>query len=111
MKRLGALVASALLAILGGDSLTANDFVVKYCADCHDNDVQEGQVNLVGLGKNLTTLFDAYDQVILEQMPPEDADQPPSEERAAFVKHLEGLLASKGFNRKTQPGYGNYVDH
>lgn len=95
------------------ETLSPDDFMVAYCSDCHDADMRKGKVNLdgFGVGVDLQLMFDVYDQVVLEQMPPEDKDQPSSIERQAFIDHLESLLAAEGFNRKLQPGYGNYVNH
>ena len=88
-------------------------YLDKYCVDCHNASTAEGDVSLELFYQkhSLRQLFDVYDQTVLEYMPPKDAEQPSSEEREAFTALLEQMLATKGHDRKSMAGYGNYVDH
>jgi hypothetical protein len=88
-------------------------FLENHCLDCHDRESAKGDLVLEDFHRkqDLRTLFDVYDQTILEYMPPEKKKQPTTEERKAFVDQLEEMLKEKGHDRKAMAGYGNYVDH
>ncbi len=71
-----------------------NDFLGKYCAECHDADVQKGDRNFEKFAlplKNTNDLIDArdiIDQLTLREMPPKKADQPKDDERLAMIRAL-----------------------
>jgi len=108
-----ALGGVALGSVAHADEPTGALYLKKFCLDCHDSSAAEGDVNLELFSENhtLRMLFDVYDQTVLEYMPPEDAEQPTSDERAEFIRVLEQMQKAKGHDRKTMAGYGNYVDH
>ena len=108
-----ALGGVALGSAVHADDPTGALYLKKFCLDCHASSEAEGDVNLESFSEKhtLRMLFDVYDQTVLEYMPPEDAEQPTSDERAEFVRVLEQMQKAKGHDRKTMAGYGNYVDH
>lgn len=69
-------------------------FLGKYCTECHDNDVQKGDRNFEAFAlplKKTADLIDArdiIDQLTLKEMPPKKADQPTSDERLAMIRAL-----------------------
>lgn len=95
------------------DEIVIQRYVSTYCLDCHSSDAAEGDIILSELHKtaNVGLLFGTYDQTALHNMPPEDAEQPTPEERAAFVRSLDSYLKKMGHDRTRQPGNGNLVDH
>lgn len=100
-------------AVQAGADPMIEAYLDRYCLSCHDADTQKGKVNLEEFHRqrDLRELFDVHDQTVLEAMPPEKKKQPTPEERAAFLARLEQWLAEAGHDRKTQPGFGNLVDH
>lgn len=107
------LSVEAVALVVRADETIPAAYLREYCLDCHDSETAEGEVNLETFGResSLRQLFDVYDQTVLEYMPPEDAEQPTPEKRSQFIQQLEAMLRSKGHDRKTMAGYGNYVDH
>ena len=99
----------------------ASGFLKNNCLDCHNADTQEGDVRLdtyseLGNQEQVALLNRIEEQVYLEQMPPEDEDQPSPEQRKSFMTWLSGQYLS--LNIKSQfrdklrfPSYGNYVNH
>ncbi len=94
-----------LALIFGAATLCAADFtpaarsfLSKSCAECHDADVQKGnlRVDQLSLAKpdrdQLNRLVLLFDRVQTGEMPPKKAEQPLPEERAAFLKELRGSL-------------------
>ena len=79
-------------------------FLENHCLDCHDRESAKGDLVLEDFHRkqDLRTLFDVYDQAILEYMPPEKKKQPTTEERKAFVDQLEEMLKAKGHDRTYQ---------
>lgn len=78
-------------------------FMGRYCLECHDADVQKGDrdfENFVLPLKSEADLISAkeiIDQVTLKEMPPKKADQPTDEERIALLRILrEGTVAARG---------------
>lgn len=71
-----------------------NQFLGKYCTECHDADVQKGDRNFEAFAlplKNTADLIDArdiIDQLTLKEMPPKKADQPSDSERLAMIRAL-----------------------
>ncbi|PQO25664.1 hypothetical protein C5Y96_22855 [Blastopirellula marina] len=118
MVRLAAQGAVLSIATIAAATTYANEtsiqrYVTKYCLDCHGSDSPEGDVVLAELHTttNVGLLFGTFDQSALHNMPPEDAEQPSSAERAEFLRSLDAYLKAKGHDRTSQPGNGNLIDH
>ncbi|HEY1049761.1 MAG TPA: DUF1592 domain-containing protein, partial [Prosthecobacter sp.] len=78
-------------------------FLSKYCLECHDADVQKGDREFVKFALPLKTEADLIsakeiiDQLTLKEMPPKKADQPSEGERLAMLRALrEGTVAARG---------------
>ena len=78
-------------------------FLGKYCLECHDADVQKGDRAFEKFAlplKSVNELIDArdiIDQLTLKEMPPKKADQPNDEERIAMIRALrDGTVAAHG---------------
>lgn len=78
-------------------------FMSRYCLECHDADVQKGDREFEKFAlplKNEPDLIAAkeiIDQLTLKEMPPKKADQPTDEERLAVLRALrEGTVAARG---------------
>lgn len=81
----------------------AQQFLGKYCLECHDADVQKGDRAFEKFAlplKSVPDLIDArdiIDQLTLKEMPPKKADQPTDEERLSMIRALrEGTVAAYG---------------
>jgi hypothetical protein len=98
-------------AVLTGTSLQAADqspklvqqFLGKYCLECHDSAVKKGDREYETFElplKSETELIEAkdiIDQLTLKEMPPRKADQPSDDERLAMIRALrDGTLAARG---------------
>lgn len=67
----------------------------KYCFDCHDSSTQEGKLNLEEISfevsKDIETA-EHWDNILAalnsKEMPPEDAEQIPDNQKAAFLEDL-----------------------
>jgi hypothetical protein len=78
-------------------------FLGKYCLECHDADVQKGdrsfekfELPLKGTA-DLIEARDIIDQLTLKEMPPKKADQPSDEERIAMIRALrDGTVVAYG---------------
>jgi hypothetical protein len=76
-------------------------FLGKYCLECHDADVQKGdrafekfELPLKSVA-DLIEARDIIDQLTLKEMPPKKADQPKDEERIAMIRALrDGTMAA-----------------
>ena len=98
----------ALSAILSGATLAAAEtpakqveqFLSRYCLECHAADVQKGDRSFEKFTLPLKTLpevieaRDIIDQLTLREMPPKKADQPTDEERLAAIRALRAGTAS-----------------
>jgi hypothetical protein len=78
-------------------------FLGKYCLECHDSDVQKGDREFESFAlplksvADLISAKDIIDQVTLKEMPPKKADQPSDEERLTVLRALrEGTVAARG---------------
>lgn len=78
-------------------------FVGNYCLECHDSLSKKGDRDFESFELPLTSresLVDArdiLDALMLEEMPPKDADQPSEEDRFAALEALHGgIAASRG---------------
>jgi len=93
----------------------------RYCADCHDEDDQKGDVRLDNLAdlkleKRLELLNSIQEQIYFKQMPPEKKKKQPSEiERNELIewvsKELDSYNAAKLNDKLSRPEYGNYLNH
>jgi hypothetical protein len=75
-------------------------FLSRYCLECHAADVQKGDRSFDKFTLPLKTLpevieaRDIIDQLTLREMPPKKADQPTDEERLAAIRALRAGTAS-----------------
>jgi hypothetical protein len=76
-------------------------FLGKYCLECHDADVQKGDRAFDAFAlplKSVADLIEArdiIDQLTLKEMPPKKADQPKDDERLAMIRALrDGTVAA-----------------
>ncbi|HBJ86998.1 MAG TPA: hypothetical protein DDZ88_24695 [Verrucomicrobiales bacterium] len=76
-------------------------FLGKYCLECHDADVQKGDRAFDAFAlplKSVSDLIEArdiIDQLTLKEMPPKKADQPKDDERIAMIRALrDGTVAA-----------------
>ena len=98
--------------------VAAREFVQTYCFDCHNDKKQKGKTNLAPFLRDGTferdVLLSVYDQLHLEEMPPDDEEQPPEEVRKQMLAFLSQTISASGattLDKKSLPGYGNYVNH
>ncbi|MDD7985122.1 DUF1592 domain-containing protein [Lentisphaera marina] len=76
------------------------DFLANYCLNCHDEEKQEGKVNLEDLPFHIQTIEQAEQwQGVLAainagDMPPEDKKQPKSHEKADFLEGLSNTMVT-----------------
>jgi hypothetical protein len=95
----------ALALVISSPSVHAADFTVsarkfldQNCAECHDANVQKGnlRVDQLSLAKpdrdQLNQLVNLFDRVQTGEMPPKKADQPLPAERTAFLSELRTSL-------------------
>ncbi len=67
-------------------------FLGKYCLECHDADAQKGDRAFDAFAlplKSVADLIEArdiIDQLTLKEMPPKKADQPKDDERIAMIR-------------------------
>jgi len=94
--------------------------LLRYCAECHDKESAEADVNLsdlatLNLGGQLELLNKVQDQVFFRTMPPLDAPQPEEAERTRLANWLRTELRQHGASKLDEklryPAYGNYVEH
>ena len=81
----------------------AQEFLGKYCTDCHDKETAKGEREFESFALPLKSVADLIstkeiiDQITLKEMPPKKADQPTDEERLAILRLLrEGSQAARG---------------
>jgi hypothetical protein len=97
----------------------AQEFIQSHCIDCHNDRKQKGETNLKPFlqgepAVDRELLLSVFDQLNLEEMPPEDESQPTSDERGRMLGFLKETIQASGastIDKKALPGYGNYVDH
>ena len=94
--------------------------LATHCLDCHNNDNNEGTVQLDGIekletGAKLELLNGAQDQLFFGLMPPKDASQPNAKDRKVLTNWIRSTLrnhnASELDNKLSYPDFGNYVNH
>ena len=98
----------------------AKAFLANNCLDCHGESDPEGDLSLHDLGKvdevNAAIWKSVWAQVSLNEMPPEDADQPGITARLQFSDWIVGELSREmkdkgGFHAYKDPVKANFVDH
>lgn len=77
-------------------------FLGKYCLECHDADVQKGDRSFdkftlpLQSAADIIVARDIIDQLTLKEMPPKKAGQPNDEERLAMIRALrDGTVAAQ----------------
>ena len=97
-------------------------FMGKYCYDCHDDDVNKGDINLYEFPQAINSSpaaeywIKVLDQVKADLMPPINKKRPDLPERQLIVSDIEEVLYKSNFSdhykaKLLRPEYGNYVDH
>lgn len=82
------------------DRRIVNEFMGKYCLECHDSSVAKGERDFEALDLPLKTHHDLIaakeiiDQVTLREMPPKDANQPTDDERLAVLRAMRGGITA-----------------
>ena len=98
-----AVFAASFAAAADAPPKVVQQFLGKYCLECHDADVQKGdrsfekfELPLKGTA-DLIEARDIIDQLTLKEMPPKKADQPSDEERIAMIRALrDGTVVAYG---------------
>ncbi|MEN9536695.1 MAG: hypothetical protein RLZZ178_692 [Verrucomicrobiota bacterium] len=91
---LSATVATGASHAADAPAKSVQDFLNRYCLECHDADVHKGDRSFHEFKLPLKTLPDVIeardiiDQLTLREMPPKKADQPGDEERLAVIRAL-----------------------
>ena len=102
-------------------SKTLKPFLEKYCTDCHDDDIQEGDIALHDLRKitveNAETWKMVWEQVALKEMPPrKKKKQPDLDTRLSISEMITAELTKVmekqgGFTEHNRPIKANHLDH
>ena len=85
-------------------------FLKSYCHDCHNAKKPSAELNLTKYktSEQMADDFRQWEHVITfvrsEEMPPDDAKKPTAEQRAAFLKTLEGILKNEAKKLAGDPG-------
>lgn len=96
--RLPCLVALLLTSGLSVSAKDVQDFLVKYCHDCHDSSVQKGDREFESFRlplekpEDLIAAKEIVDQITLKEMPPKKSDQPTDDERLFLVRELRSAI-------------------
>ena len=97
---LSALVVTASMRAADASAKSVEQFLGRYCLECHDADVHKGDRTFHQFKLPLKTLpavieaRDIIDQLTLREMPPKKADQPSDEERLAAIRALRAGTAA-----------------
>ena len=95
-----ALLAAGSLRAAEAPAKSVEQFLGRYCLECHDADVHKGDRTFHQFALPLKTLpavieaRDIIDQLTLREMPPKKADQPSDEERLAVIRALRAGTAA-----------------
>lgn len=87
-------------------------FLKSHCADCHQGASAERELDVVSLSEPLATSDSLrqwtriYDRVNKHEMPPDDHEQPSSEQRSAFLARLAKSLTTADRARQSEHGRG-----
>jgi hypothetical protein len=105
---LSALFAAGASQAADAPAKSVEQFLNRYCLECHDADVHKGDRSFHQFKLPLKTLpqvieaRDIIDQLTLREMPPKKADQPSDEERLAAIRALrEGTAAAQASLQST----------
>ncbi len=105
---LSAFLTASLASAAEAPSKTVEQFLGRYCLECHDADVHKGDRSFHQFKLPLKTLpgvieaRDIIDQLTLREMPPKKADQPSDEERLAVIRALrDGTAAAQASLQST----------
>jgi hypothetical protein len=124
LKRLCNSIFALLALCLGAEVLAGEakgrqvikkleSFFVQHCYDCHDDDVQKGDLDLVNLSfepnktENLAAWERVFDRVKSGEMPPEKKPQPSLDHRKKFLVLLGGPLMDADRSAKIADGRVN----
>ena len=97
---LSAILSAATLSAAETPAKQVEQFLSRYCLECHAADVQKGDRSFEKFTLPLKTLpevieaRDIIDQLTLREMPPKKADQPTDEERLAAIRALRAGTAA-----------------
>jgi hypothetical protein len=97
---MSAVLSAASIAAAETPAKQVEQFLSRYCLECHAADVQKGDRSFEKFTLPLKTLpevieaRDIIDQLTLREMPPKKADQPTDEERLAAIRALRAGTAS-----------------
>ena len=100
MLALSVILSAAALSAAETPAKQVEQFLSRYCLECHAADVQKGDRSFDKFTLPLKTLpevieaRDIIDQLTLREMPPKKADQPTDEERLAAIRALRAGTAS-----------------
>jgi uncharacterized protein DUF1588/uncharacterized protein DUF1585/uncharacterized protein DUF1592/cytochrome c len=128
MRRLAVLVAVLLVGAAppqaerpAGGPEGVGPFLKQYCAKCHGPEKRKGDLTLQDLGAKpspgptLEVWKKVLDQLADGQMPPEEATQPPKDQRRQAILRIEADLRQAGVRvddgKAARPSKGNRVDH
>jgi hypothetical protein len=95
-----ALLAAGPLRAAEAPAKSVEQFVSRYCLECHDADAHKGDRTFHQFTLPLKTMpavmeaRDIIDQLTLREMPPKKADQPSDEERLAVIRALRAGTAA-----------------
>jgi hypothetical protein len=105
---LSAVFATGLMPAAEPPAKLVEQFVSKYCLECHDADVHKGDRSFDKFTLPLKALpavieaRDIIDQLTLREMPPKKAEQPSDEERLAVIRALrDGTAAAQASLQST----------
>lgn len=105
---------------LSAEDFAFNKSLEKYCFNCHDEDVQKGEVRLdnladLELNDRLELLNRVQEQLYIQEMPPKNKKHPTIGERTKLIDGLTVELkkynAYKLAEKLKKFEYANYVDH
>ncbi len=97
---MSAILSAATLSAAETPAKQVEQFLSRYCLECHAADVQKGDRSFEKFTLPLKTLpevieaRDIIDQLTLREMPPKKADQPTDEERLAAIRALRAGTAA-----------------
>ena len=83
----------------------------RHCADCHNSDEAQGQLDVPGLLQQKPLVRNAQqwktviDRIKGGEMPPEDAEQPSSQDRQTMLKLLVNKIDHFDYSTIQNPGY------
>lgn len=98
----------------------AEEILMNYCIDCHEEGTEKGKFRLDNLAElpldaRLDVMNRIHEKVHFEEMPPKKKDQPTVEERKQLEDWLAVVLeannSSKLADKLRMPDYGNKLDH